>query len=340
MGVHETFEEAELRSGKLEAVAQQPDRKPANSTRKNHFVPCFYSSLWTGEDRKLCEFTRPQGRVKPLRKHPAATGYSHDLYTEAALPPELRTYLEDRFLRRVDQRAFDALQLILAGRIDDLTPELRSAWARFLMSMVQRSPAKIAELRNRWRTEYLKPDDAMVQHYQELRTPTDPATLKEYLEQTSPETLGRGQLRLIQMVMNLPKVGHTIINMIWGVLTIPDVPFNFLTSDRPVIMTNGIGKDEGQVAPCRAAKALLGSQEERDDRLDFETATVRSHHGSQHDGRSGCGEVCLRRVRSRHKLRGKASTTCRLNFSASVRDLQTIQKTSHLRKGGHASPLV
>jgi hypothetical protein len=87
MGIHKTFEGTECRTGAPEAITRKFGHKAINPTKKNHFVPCFYSSLWTGEDGNLCEFTRPYDRVKPLRKHPAATGYSHDLYTEAALPP-------------------------------------------------------------------------------------------------------------------------------------------------------------------------------------------------------------------------------------------------------------
>jgi hypothetical protein len=94
----------------------------------------------------------------------------------------------------------------------------------------------------------INPDEHWEQRYQELRRAADPATLKEYIVRTGAETLGRGQVRLLQMAMDLPKVGHALINMRWGVLTISDVMLKFLTSDRPVIMTNGIGRDEGHVA--------------------------------------------------------------------------------------------
>jgi hypothetical protein len=257
MGIRQTFD------GSPGAIAL-PRRPHANVTKKNHFVPCFYSSLWTGEDGKLCEFTRPYDRVKALRKHPAATGYSNDLYTEATLSPGLHTYLEDIFLKRVDQKARDALQFILADRIDDLSTDLRCAWARFIMSMVQRSPARIAELRNRWKAGYFAPDESIVRRYLELRNATEPATLKEYLEQGPADTLGRGQVRLIQAVMDLPKVGEKIVNMKWGVLTISDViMFNFLTSDRPIIMTNGIGKDGGHIGlPIGPRKLFLAADKQ------------------------------------------------------------------------------
>jgi hypothetical protein len=70
MGVHETFEDGECRTGAPDEILRQLGPMPVNHTKKNHFVPCFYSSLWTGGDGKLCEFTRPYDRVKPLRNAP------------------------------------------------------------------------------------------------------------------------------------------------------------------------------------------------------------------------------------------------------------------------------
>jgi hypothetical protein len=201
--------------------------------------------------------------VKARRKHPAATGYDPDLYTEAALPEGPRTYLEDSFLKLVDQRAFDALQFILANRISAMSAEFRSAWARFIMSMIQRSPNKIAELRERWKAEHRKPNAELEQDYRARRKPTDPETLGEFLEQISAESVGLGQVRVLQMVMDLPGVGTQIVRMKWGVLTIPDVPVKLLTSDRPVIKTNGIGKPEAYVSvPIGPRKLFVAANQQ------------------------------------------------------------------------------
>jgi hypothetical protein len=168
--------------------------------------------------------------------------------------------LEDNFLKLVDQRAFDALQFILTDRIGEMSAEHRCAWARFIMSMIQRSPGKIAELRKLWKAEYRKPDEKLDLDYQAMRKPTDPKTLAEAIEELSPESVARGQVRLLQTVMDLPGVGTQIVRMHWGVFTIPDVPFNFLTSDRPIVMTNGIGKPEGHVVvPIGPRKLFLAA---------------------------------------------------------------------------------
>jgi hypothetical protein len=45
-------------------------------------------------------------------------------------------------------------------------------------------------------------------------------------------------------------------------MTIPDVPFNFLTSDRPIIMTNGIGRPEGHIAvPIGPRKLFIAANQ-------------------------------------------------------------------------------
>lgn len=259
MGIRETFSDNKVRT-LPEAVNAHPQGSPINPPKRNHFVPCFYSSLWASENGQLCEFTRPYDRVKAHRKHPSATGYSLDLYTEAALPDGPRTYLEDSFLKLVDQRASDALQLILADRIRDMSVDLRCGWARFIMSMNQRSPGKIAEIRKLWKVEYRKPDEQLDREYQAKREPTAPPTLAEAIKLLSPESAARGQVRLLQMVMDLPRVGTQIIRMHWEVLSIPDVRFNFLTSDRPIIMTNGIGTPEGHIAvPIGPRKLFLAA---------------------------------------------------------------------------------
>jgi hypothetical protein len=54
---------------------------------------------------------------------------------------------------------------------------------------------------------------AWEQTYQEMRKSTDPATLREYLEQVSAESMARGQVKVLQMVMDLPGVGTKIVNM-------------------------------------------------------------------------------------------------------------------------------
>ena len=216
----------------------------ANYTKRNHFVPCFYSRQWTSQGGRLCQFSRPYDKVVTKRVSPEGTGYSEDLYTEKSLPPAVTTYLEDTFLKKVDQKASDALQLLLKSRIDDLTIEQRNAWVRFIMSMMQRSPDAIASLRRKWNDGYVRSNPELEERYQSERTPNDPPTVAEFLAQTPPDVIARGAVRLIQSVMDLPRIGTHVMNMVWANVDFRSTKFSLLTSDRPVARSNGlIGAD-------------------------------------------------------------------------------------------------
>jgi len=53
-----------------------------------------------------------------MRRHPNATGFAHDLYTFPDLPPALRQWFEEHFLKFTDDLASQALARILAGRMN------------------------------------------------------------------------------------------------------------------------------------------------------------------------------------------------------------------------------
>lgn len=54
---------------------------------KHHYIPVFYSKRWTGQDGRLCEYSRPYKVVKPRRTFPDGTGYARGLYTLPDAPP-------------------------------------------------------------------------------------------------------------------------------------------------------------------------------------------------------------------------------------------------------------
>lgn len=231
----------------------------SNTTRKNHFVPCFYTRQWTSSDGKLSEFTRPYKDVVEKRVSPKGTGFRVDLYTENALPIGLRTYLEDTFLKKVDQRASDALQFLLKQGLKDMPIELRRAWTRFVMSMLQRSPDLIKSLKLKWEQQFLTFPPELEAMYQRERTPDQPSSLKEFLSETPAEQKARGVVSLLQAVMDLPRVGAHILNMQWSIMDVkPTAKFLFMTSDRPVIRTNGLAKDQGHIGlPISPSKLFV-----------------------------------------------------------------------------------
>ena len=103
--------------------------------RKHHFIPAFYLSQWAGPDGLLIEWSRPHKEVKPIRRHPNATGFEYDLYAFLDLLPDTRQWFEKKFLQSTDDIASQVLAKILAGQMKALDNLQKSGWARFLMTL-------------------------------------------------------------------------------------------------------------------------------------------------------------------------------------------------------------
>ncbi len=114
--------------------------------QKHHYLPVFYLKQWAGQDGRLCEFSRPHKEVKPRMTHPAGAGYIHGLYTFDDVAPEIRDFLEQQFFLKADDRAHVALQFMLTDQLD-FDALTRSAWSRFLMTLLHRNPEGIERTR-------------------------------------------------------------------------------------------------------------------------------------------------------------------------------------------------
>jgi Protein of unknown function (DUF4238) len=83
--------------------------------------------------------------------------------------------------------------------------------------------------------------------YASERKPNDPATYAEYAELHGPNPAGRTIVRAVQTLADNPELGRQINSMRWTVLSDPNSPFELLTSDRPILVTNGIGKPNAEL---------------------------------------------------------------------------------------------
>ena len=233
-----------------------------NAPKKHHFIPKFYLKRWTGTDGKLCEFCRRRQLVETRRCYPSATGYEENLYMIDHVPPEESQVVEQRFMSRVDQDASNALNVLLAG--GQLDGKLINGWSRFLMSLLQRSPERVARIKEKARQAYA---DEMPKHealYLELRKPSDPQTFEEYRAKTDAESTARLAGRMLQDFSDLPNLGRCLNNMIRSVVTIHRSCRELLTSDMPVIRSNGLGRRDAFLILPVSPGHLFVSTNDRD----------------------------------------------------------------------------
>ncbi len=205
---------------------------------KHHHLPVFYLKRWTGEDGRLCQFSRPHKEIVSHRKYPAQTGYVERLYELPGLPSGKAQEIEQGFMQRLDSLAAEALAMLENddSRITrDSQP--RSAWSRFVMSLLMRTPEDVAALKSGIAEEWAQSIPELEAKYVNERGPNDPATLEEYLAQRDPEDVERWAISLAPRLIDHRKIGKLLNNMRWMVRRITSDAGEFLTSDRPVVMS-------------------------------------------------------------------------------------------------------
>lgn len=232
---------------------------PYPKRQKHHYIPQFYLKQWAGPDGRICEFSpRYKGIVKPRMTYPAGTGYVENLYTLSGLPAETAQILEEKFFKPTDQFASDALDILLSGTTSEVSLDARSGWARFVMSLIHRHPEKVSWIKEEVESGFRLRTQDMIQDYESSRRPSDPQNFEEYVAINGASFRAKAFAMFLRGIIDSQNVGASLSGMKWSVLTIEDPTHHFLTSDRPVIMSDGIKyADSFVIVPLSPASLFL-----------------------------------------------------------------------------------
>src|SRR4051812_43422365 len=112
--------------------------------KKHHYLPEFFMQRWANDQGNVTEYRRPHKDLVVKQRHPAATGYMFELYSNKnKADPVERQALELVFMQKVDALAAEALAYLEAEGSKPKDADLQSAWSRFLMSLMHRSPERV-----------------------------------------------------------------------------------------------------------------------------------------------------------------------------------------------------
>jgi hypothetical protein len=207
---------------------------------KHHYIPVFYLKQWAGADGRLCEFSRPYREVKPRRVHPDGTAYVCGLYTAPGLRPQLAEYIERRFLLKSDSLASDALRFMLSGSREPGNTQ-RTWWSRFIISLMLRNPEYVADHGARIAARYSPSSPDIQEYYRTHRLADDPETYEEFISKHEHPAV-RASVDSLQTQIDDQEVGTYLNKMLWSIVNFEDMRHSFLTSDRPILMSNGLAK--------------------------------------------------------------------------------------------------
>lgn len=219
-----------------------------NNGQRHHYIPEFYLKQWADPKKngQLYEYCRRHQGVEARPTHPAGTGYVRGLYTFSDLNGEDRNFLEDVFLLRADDGASVALQRLLKRDLN-LDVELRSAWSRFIMTLLYRNIEAIQRLQTTIATGLLSVHSELKAVWDTARREDDSATFEEYAAAMQSRDMQQATLTLLRRIMDSKRVGQFLNNMAWDVLTFNRLRYPLLTSDRPYVITNGLDKPTGHL---------------------------------------------------------------------------------------------
>lgn len=218
--------------------------------KRHHYIPVFYTRRWSRPiDGKIVEWSRPHKEVVPRFVHPAGTGYLDRLYEIGDFPAVNAQQVEELFFKPVDGLASEAMMLLERDADNNAwTNGLRSAWTRFLISLLMRCPEDIEAMRHYWAVDFKKPTAENEARYASARSADDPPTFAEYLAGFPNIETEKSLFRSLLSLVDNQEVGTFINQMHWRVVDTSIHREQLLTSDRPVIRTNGIKEPGGHIA--------------------------------------------------------------------------------------------
>lgn len=217
---------------------------------KHHYIPVFYLKQWAPNGR-LTVFKRPHDTVVATETTPKHTGYVRGLYWLEGADPIVANRIETIVMGQIDNNAAIAHQFLLRDDVTNLSAIARTAWSRFILGLVIRSPASIRNI-------YLGMTTPGTDVFREMSEEFSQKFPGKHYKDLSPDMMKRAALFSISHLIQNPEIERAINAMQWSIYE-PGLPeLRFVTSDRPVIMNNGIGRKQGHIAiPISPTKLFL-----------------------------------------------------------------------------------
>jgi len=221
----------------------------ANPPLKHHYIPAFYLRRWA-VDGMVMQFMKVHGgEIKPLPRAPEATGFENRLYEMKGHDPAVAQMFEELYFKPLDTKAAEALEMLYRhGHLAPWTSESRTDWTRFMLSLLLRCPEDIKRFREWWSEDFGRTDPETEATYLAQRQPGAPETFSEFLVGQPERVREATMFKMLNTLLEGESVGTHINQMHWRVLRTPDSAPLLLTSDRPVIRTNGLDSAGSHIA--------------------------------------------------------------------------------------------
>ena len=205
------------------------------------------------------QYSRPRNRVIAERKYPKQVGFVRGLYDLPGIVQGSRSYLEDEFFKPVDCVAAEATSFMINHKTTVLSDRLRSGFARLLTSFYHRTPDRIKEMK-------IAAQEVMEDIIQRSRkNPADLYKLEaigtfsvsEIEDILRKDVAERAWGVGLRDVTDSVTTNGAIVNMRWMICELDGKSHPLLTSDKPLVMTNGFAHENGHLSVALGPKRLF-----------------------------------------------------------------------------------
>ena len=201
---------------------------------RHHYLPEFYQKRWAA-DNKVKVYRKFNGRLSINSLAPKAIGFVRNLYATDEIEGLDRQLIERDVLRRIDNDAARSLRYFENNLRGSGDKRLTFAWTQFLLTLLHRSPNRISEIRKSI-PEYAPTI------FDEIREKFPDEPEEKIREILTEKRVHEGVYQsLIQQLFVSSNVGNVIQNMNWCIIEVKNTKFDFLTSDKPLMTSNGLG---------------------------------------------------------------------------------------------------
>lgn len=205
---------------------------------RHHYLPEFYLARWT-TNGELWRFLRPRGPDFDLhakRVAPKAIGFQPNLYAyPRPADPRDRQTIEADFLQQIDSKGAAAIRRLEMGKA--ATPNDKAHVVQFLLSLIHRTPGRIEFLQTELRD----------------RLPKDlnPERLPD-------EFFRHSALEVFTDLVASDVMISELVRFYVFFVTVGDNQHRLMTSDRPIIISDGLHHDQSFVMlPLSPDKLLI-----------------------------------------------------------------------------------
>lgn len=248
--------------------AHHPKTRGIMEIMRHHYVPQFLLRAWaeTMPDKKVETFRLSLPHLPSSRHAPKHTAYEENLYalTMPVVAGMEQQAVEKHLLRHIDELAAGVLRKLTTTGLAALTPDDRSDWARFLMSLRLRQPSIVQQLR----TESSENLEASLidtpEEYDAVAGTGNPPTLVEWTRMNYPGLIENFGMSFFHELVDNPKVGEKILRMKWWLWDFTREQNDLLLADHPCIFTKGIDDPDLVIAlPIGPRKAFMATMTDR-----------------------------------------------------------------------------